>query len=280
MERCPLSRHGIDNLMSSGIASSRRAVGLALATLAFVSCGGPISAPPAEGVKGKVLVDPAKDGEAVLANLPEVDPPLGAGEPRMVGSQDMSIEEFVQTIGSELNGLWRSKFEGSRYAYTDAKFVVLRDKPIPIAGCTGFAAPDRRPFFCAKTSSVYYPLPWVSLRGQETPSQVGDFAVAVILAHEEGHHVQALLGILGDPHLYTIQRELQADCLAGIWGRSAYQQGSLERGDVEEAIQVLQYMADLPGTPYTDPTAHGSERQRVDAFMLGFKSGDAGECQF
>jgi predicted metalloprotease len=82
-----------------------------------------------------------------------------------------------------------------------------------------------------------------------------------------------------DPSLLTIQRELQADCLAGLWGRSVYEEGSLERGDVEEAIQSLQNVADLPGTPPTDPGAHGNEEQRIVAFMTGYESRDGSQCQ-
>jgi uncharacterized protein len=73
--------------------------------------------------------------------------------------------------------------------------------------------------------------------------------VAAVLVHETGHHVQNLIGTLQDPKLYTIQRELQADCMAGIWGRSVYEEGSLEPGDVDEALQVMADAADLPGTP-------------------------------
>ena len=224
------------------------------------------------------LKNPAEDGERVLDSLSEVNPPVGASEPRMVGSHDMTTGQFVQSVTRDLNAKWRAKFEDSRYAYSETH-VVLYSEPIPIDGCTGVASPESGPFYCGKTRTVYYPLNWVAPRGDKTPVEIGDFAVAVILGHEVGHHVQYLLGILGDPGLYTIQRELQADCLAGVWVRSVYEQGSLERGDVEEALEILEDMADLRGTPSTDPTAHGDERQRVDAFMTGFETGYASECK-
>lgn len=231
-----------------------------------------------EPVEREELANPADEGEDVLANLPEVNPPLGAGDPRIVGSEDMTIDEFVQTIGGDLNAKWQALFQESGYYYANADFVLF-DEPMPIAGCEGVANPEWGPFYCSETQGVYYPPTWVDPSGQ-SPAEIGDFAVAMILAHEQGHHVQNLLGILQDPRFYTIQRELQADCLAGIWGRSVYEEGSLERGDVEEAVQSLQNVADLPGTPPTDPAAHGNEQQRVDAFMTGFESGDVGECTF
>ena len=255
---------------------------LAVLGLTAVACGGTANVGNMDSGEEQVdredLANPAEEGEEVLASLPEVNPPLGAGDPRIVGSEDMTIEEFVQAIGGDLNAKWQALFQDSGYTYANADFVLF-EEPVPIAGCEGVADPKMGPFYCSETQGVYYPPNWVDPQGQ-TPAQIGDFAVAMILAHEEGHHVQNLLGILQDPRLYTIQRELQADCLAGIWGRSVYEEGSLERGDVEEAVQSLQNVADLPGTPPTDPGAHGNEQQRVDAFLTGFESGDVGQCRF
>ncbi len=254
-------------------------LGLQVGLLVLVAaCGGAEAVPSDERVNERELANPSVSGEEVLAELPEVNPPLGSGDQRIVGSRDMTTTEFVQAVGGDLNEMWRVSFEEGGYAYSDMKFVVYQE-PRPISGCTGVARPERGPFYCGKTGTVYYPLSWVAPRGEQTPQEIGDFAVAVILSHEAGHHVQSLLGILGDTSLYTIQRELQADCLAGIWGRSVYEEGALERGDVEEAIRILEDMADLPGIPPNDPTAHGGERERVDAFMRGFETGDASKCR-
>jgi predicted metalloprotease len=126
--------------------------------------------------------------------------------------------------------------------------------------------------------TVYYPLPWRE-RGGQTPAEIGDFAVATILAHEAGHHVQNLSGILGKTSTLNIQRELQADCLAGVWGHSVYREGLLQPGDVEEAIQAMDDAADLPGTPQNAPRAHGSPTQRTDSFFTGYRSGRASQCK-
>jgi len=252
---------------------------LAPFALVAAACSGATSVQPGdERVDRAELLNPAEDGEEVLANLPEVNPPLGASDPRIVGSEDMTLDEFVQTIGSDLNAKWQGVFEEGGYVYSNAEFV-LYDEPMPISGCQGVADPQMGPFYCGENMSIYYPLTWTDRSGQ-SPAEIGDFAVAVILAHEVGHHIQFLTGVLQDPRLYTIQTELQADCLAGIWGRSVYEEGSLERGDVEEAIQSLQNVADLPGMPPTDPRAHGNAEQRVEAFMTGYETGNGGRCQF
>jgi predicted metalloprotease len=258
-------------------------VRVVLASLVFcaVACGGGGAGdtPGAEEVDRKDLVNPAEEGEeGVLANLPEVNPPLVGSDPRIVGSQNMTPEEFVQTIGGDLNAKWQALFEEAGYAYSNAGFVVY-DQPIPISGCQGIAAPKVGPFYCPENMTVYYPLTW-RVPNAQTPAEVGDFAVAAILAHEAGHHMQNLMGITQDPSLFTIQRELQADCMAGVWGRSVYEEGSLESGDVEEALQIMAEAADLPGTPPESLRAHGTEAQRRNAFFTGYESGRGGQCEF
>jgi uncharacterized protein len=253
-----------------------------LASLALyaVACGGGADDPPGtQEVNREDLVNPAEDGEEeVLSNLAEVNPPLVGSDPRIVGSQNMTPEEFVQTIGGDLNAKWQAVFEDASYAYSNAGFVIY-DQPITIAGCQGIAAPKVGPFYCPENMTVYYPLSWRTRSGQ-TPAEVGDFAVAAILAHETGHHIQNLMGIIQDSSLYNIQRELQADCVAGVWGRSVYEEGSLEPGDVKEGLRIMAEAADLPGTPFEAPRAHGTEAQRVDAFFTGYESGKGDQCRF
>jgi len=123
----------------------------------------------------------------------------------------------------------------------------------------------------------------------------GDFAQAYVLAHEIGHHVQHLLGV--DSKVRQMQRtrrelanqlsvrlELQADCLAGVWGHSTDQRNILEAGDVDKALNAasaigddrLQRMAGRGVNP--DSFTHGSSADRVKWFQTGFKSGDVQAC--
>ncbi len=106
-------------------------------------------------------------------------------------------------------------------------------------------------------------------------AEYGDFAMAIVAAHEVGHHVQEELGIL-EGQYPTRQTELQADCFAGMWGYSQYE--NVEPGDVGEAMDISWVSGDLPGTAQNDPNAHGKPEERVKWFRTGYDSGDAGQC--
>ncbi len=101
-------------------------------------------------------------------------------------------------------------------------------------------------------------------------AEIGDFAIAFIIAHEWGHKIQELVGAQAD---FGIQYELQADCYAGAWARDADDRGLLEKGDIDEAFYGLAEAADLRGTPWTDPLAHGKPRERIGAFLIGYEDG-------
>jgi len=123
----------------------------------------------------------------------------------------------------------------------------------------------------------------------------GDFAQAYVIAHEMGHHVQNLVGISDKVHdeeqsnpdqanELSVRLELQADCLAGVWGHSVFARGDLDQGDVEEALGAAQAVGDdtLSGHPGStinqDTWTHGSSAERVKWFTTGYESGDASTC--
>ena len=124
-------------------------------------------------------------------------------------------------------------------------------------------------FYCGADHSIYYD---VNFLAEELESG-GDFGPVLIIAHEWGHLVQGLLGILDDDSLLTIQTELQADCLAGVWAADADARGLLEEGDFEEGITTLFRVGDPRETPFFDPDAHGTPGQRIDAFNDGWEAG-------
>ncbi len=226
------------------------------------------------------LENPAAVGaDDVYANLGTVNPPLTSSDSKLAGSEDMTYDEFVQAVGINVNGMWQALFENSGYTYSNAE-VLLYEDPIGTTGCVQVADPEMGPFYCPVNQVVHYPLTWTDPASGQNPAQIGDFAVATIVAHEIGHHVENQLGELDDPGTYSIQIELRADCLAGIWARSTYEQGILESGDIGEAMELTANVADLPGTDPTDPRAHGTERQRTDAFLTGYETGDPNECRY
>lgn len=112
-----------------------------------------------------------------------------------------------------------------------------------------------------------------------TGNPSGDFSVALVVAHEYAHNLQTELGILptapAAPTYPVYKTELHADCWAGIWANSAYYEGILEAGDIEEGIQVMMLLGDYA---FNDPGHHGTPEQRSKAFMTGYNSGLSGSC--
>jgi len=101
------------------------------------------------------------------------------------------------------------------------------------------------------------------------------FAVSYVVAHEWAHHVQQLLGLLrGRP---SIRIELQADCLAGVWGFTAWARNLVSYADINRTLQVANLVGDAPGTPAGAGT-HGTGPQRVSAFLAGYNSGNPDAC--
>ena len=110
---------------------------------------------------------------------------------------------------------------------------------------------------------------------------VGDYALFTIVAHEWGHHIQHLVGIDRSHERGEItgkQIELQADCWAGVYTWSAKRRGILEQGDLEEALTTTLAAGDMPGTEAGAGRAHGTPRERYDAFLSGYRSGDPATC--
>lgn len=106
---------------------------------------------------------------------------------------------------------------------------------------------------------------------------VGDFGVAYIVAHEYAHNLQQELGFFrtGGRGRSTRPFELQADCMAGLWGNSVYREGKLQPGDVEEAMSTALAVGDFD---YGNEQHHGTPEERRDAWLLGFEGGDPADC--
>lgn len=104
--------------------------------------------------------------------------------------------------------------------------------------------------------------------------EIGDFAVAYVVAHEFGHSLQRQVGARADAQ---IAFELQADCYAGAWAANASARRLLEPDDLKEGMNALYSVGDLPGTKWADPQAHGTAQQRITAFRIGLERG-ASQC--
>ena len=159
------------------------------------------------------------------------------------------------------------------------------------SGC-GPASAATGPFYCPADHKVYLDLGFFDELKARFGAQGGDFAMAYVVAHEFGHHVQNALGISEqvqqmsgqDPSRrndLSVRQELQADCLAGVWGDSS---SDIEEGDIQEALSAASAVGDdriqESTTGRVDPETwtHGSAEQRVAWFTRGFKSGSTDQC--
>jgi uncharacterized protein len=202
--------------------------------------------------------------------------------------QEEPLVQFVSFVLDDAQSTWR-KILGSRYR--DTKLVLFRDGVQ--SGC-GVAPAAAGPFYCPADEKVYIDLAFYEELDRRFGAP-GDFAQAYVLAHEIGHHVQSVLGLSrqvsrgqqANPdaaNQLSVRLELQADCLAGVWGHSTAQRGILERGDVEEGMGAAGAVGDdriqSRGRGYVNPETftHGSSAQRVEWFRRGLESGDVANC--
>jgi predicted metalloprotease len=217
---------------------------------------------------------------------------LGTSQSRPLDDANEKREvQFVSFVLDDAQNTWKQLLPQYGAQYHDAKLVLFRD--MTDSGC-GTAESATGPFYCPADQKVYIDLGFYDELKQRFGAS-GDFAQAYVLAHEIGHHVQNLLGIenkvrqvqRSHPDLVnklSVQLELQADCLAGVWGHSTDQRQILEAGDVDKALNAaaaigddrLQRMAGQGVHP--DSFTHGSSAERVRWFQAGFASGDVAAC--
>jgi uncharacterized protein len=204
---------------------------------------------------------------------------------------DAKLFARVNDITADLEETWSDLFAGSGTRFSPAQLVVFTGRTS--TGC-GAGSSATGPFYCPADSRIYLDLGFFKELEQRFGAP-GDFAQAYVIAHEYGHHIQNLLGINAevqrqsqqDPSRgndLSIRLELQADCLAGVWGHTLQAQGELSSGDLEEALGAASAVGDdriqQATTGRIDPESwtHGSAEQRARWFTTGFDSGDPNAC--
>jgi predicted metalloprotease len=198
---------------------------------------------------------------------------------------------FVGQVLDDAQQTWTTLLPKYGAQYRDAKLVLFRD--YTETGCgTGQSAMG--PFYCPLDEKVYIDLGFYD-ELQRRLGASGDFAQAYVIAHEIGHHVQHLLGTdqqvrraqqsdPGSANQYSVRLELQADCFAGVWGRSTEQRNNLSPGDIEEGMNAAASVGDdrilqkAGRRADVESFTHGSSAQRVSWFRKGFDSGDPRVC--
>jgi len=201
---------------------------------------------------------------------------------------------FVSRVLASTEDVWTAEFRRNGREYEVPRLVLFSGAVQ--SGCGGARA-EMGPFYCPADRRVYIDLAFFR-EMQRKLGAGGDFAQAYVIAHEVGHHVQQLLGILprtteiqqragrnsAESNAISVRVELQADCLAGFWARRAQEmRGILERGDVEEGLNAAAAVGDDRmmaghGSVSRESFTHGSSRERVGWFRRGLEAPDVGAC--
>jgi uncharacterized protein len=204
------------------------------------------------------------------------DPPAETQAIRTDTNTAFVYEEYQATLEgviASLDEFWARELPATfdtTYTRPD-RFVYYRPEQEAGPRCGSEEAPAKNAFYCSAGDFIAW-----DESGLMIPYYVssGDFAAAFVLAHEFGHAMQIRLP---EQEQLGVLRELQADCFAGAWARDVQEQGLLEAGDLDEATLAVFSARDLPGTPFTDPRAHGTGFERTRAFADGYEGGP-GTC--
>lgn len=207
-------------------------------------------------------------------------------------AHEQELTEFVSVVLADTEDVWNKLFEDSGLTYREPTLVLFNGA---VESACGFAQSATGPFYCSGDEKVYIDLMFLE-QLQEKLGAEGDFAVAYIVAHEVGHHVQKLLGTLdkvqslrgnvseNQYNEQTVRLELQADFYAGIWAHHAQKMKNiLEAGDIEEAMNAAQAVGDdriqmqSRGYVVPDSFTHGTSEQRMTWFKRGFITGDVSQ---
>ncbi|MFY7876481.1 MAG: neutral zinc metallopeptidase [Pirellula sp.] len=204
--------------------------------------------------------------------------------------RDAPLKEFVSVVMRDTEDVWGKLFREQISArYQEPKLVLFKGQ---VRSACGAATASVGPFYCPGDSNVYLDFDFFRDLKNDLKAP-GDFAMAYVIAHEVGHHVQNLLGLSAkvqgmqnrvgkkESNELSVRLELQADYLAGVWAHHAQSQKKiLQEGDIEEAINAASKIGDdtlqkrAQGRVMPDLFTHGTSKQRVTWFSRGFKSGD------
>lgn len=209
------------------------------------------------------------------------------------GSQPSDAEaQFVSVVLAETEDVWNGIFQAEGQTYTEPRMVLFTDQ---VRSACGFASAASGPFYCPGDSRVYIDLGFFRELSQRFGAS-GDFAQAYVIAHEVGHHVQNLIGVLpefnrqrqtmgqAEANRMSMRVELQADCFAGIWAHFTAQKGLLEDGDIEEAMNAAHQIGDdtlqrrTQGYVVPESFNHGTSEQRATWFANGLRNGRLADC--
>jgi predicted metalloprotease len=258
-----------NNIGSRGDVDDRRGQvarvgGLGLGTIALVA-----------------LLNYALTGQVDIAqianDLEQVQNAQGTPTTQQLSQEELAYREFASTVLGSTNDAWGQAFSAGGQRYISPGFVLFRGAT---QSACGGAYAQVGPHYCPVDQTVYLDETFFEELRTRFGGSTGDVAQAYVIAHEVGHHVQTLLGIEKE----SVQHELMADCLAGMWAHSIRSSGVLEPGEIQEALDAASAVGDdniqrrTSGTVSPESWTHGSSAQRVKAFTIGYEGGDFAKC--
>jgi predicted metalloprotease len=203
-------------------------------------------------------------------------------------AEDKELAQFVGVVLAETENVWHAIFKEEGSTYREPKLVLFSGS---VQSACGVAGASTGPFYCPGDEKLYIDLSFFN-ELQKRFKAPGDFAMAYVIAHEVGHHIQKLTGVMDkmdelrsrlsqeEYNKYSVRLELQADFYAGIWAHYTEQQNLLESGDLEEALNAASAVGDnniqkqAQGYVVPESFTHGTSAQRKKWFYKGFTSGD------
>lgn len=238
------------------------------------------------GVLGVIalLINFLMGGSDTPLPMPDQNQPMSAEQKAAQDSQ----AKFVGVVLRETEVVWNKVFSEAGKSYTEPTLVLFSGST---QSACGFASSASGPFYCPGDQDVYIDLSFYN-ELQDRFGAPGDFAMAYVIAHEVGHHVQKLLGISDkmarirqevseeEYNKYSVRLELQADFLAGVWAHYVKGEGLLEAGDIEEAMNAANQIGDdnlqkqARGYVVPESFTHGTSAQRMYWFKKGYETGD------
>jgi predicted metalloprotease len=282
MDPCPRRRRG-------------RIYVLVIATLFLAGCGSTQSRPRPSSVpaaKATTATDttPSQAAQAAarqeLRSLPQAASAADSG-PVPSSTATPVDRAFLRAVFDDAQRFWSEEFKPAGLRYSPARLTIFDSNVRSACG----NHEDAGPFYCGADHTVYLSVQWFAALARE--HRVGSFAQAYIVGHELGHHVQRLLGIdvgaavhvnPGRRNALSRAGELQADCLAGVWARSAYTRAQLSATELDDMLKKAEVIGDdfeaRAAGETVDPglSTHGSSEQRQHWLRTGFDSGRPTAC--
>jgi predicted metalloprotease len=229
----------------------------------------------------------------MVDSVQDVTSPPGAELPAPAGAPSDELGRFASVVLADTEDTWQAILPKMGRRYEEPRLVLFTGA---VRSRCGLGSSAVGPFYCPMDQKVYLDLSFFQELARRLGAP-GDFAQAYVIAHEIGHHVQNLLGIAekvtrlqqqtstSQANALSVRMELQADCLAGVWGHHAGRERNLiESGDFEEGLRAasaigddrLQHMSQ--GYVAPESWTHGSSEQRVTWLRRGLESGDPAAC--